>query len=162
MVESSRSNPLFDLLASDKNDVEGLAAYALYKRHKRSWAQDTRTIEQREPTAEEERNFARSAATADQLDRYRKDAQDILLAFANTFLEDERPRIEREAITSRIESAARSIEESGSFLSLLKIGVVSTVVTSALLALLAFGTQFFGIDLVDALRPPPASTTPDR
>lgn len=157
MAESSSNNPLFDLLASDKNDIEGLAAYALYKRHKRSWAQNTREVEHREPTPDEERNFARSAATPDQLDRYRKDAQDILLAFANTFLEDERPRIEREAITARIEAAARSVEQSGSFLSLLKVGVVSTIITSALLALLAFGTQFFGIDLIDALHPPTGS-----
>jgi hypothetical protein len=151
---SEDKNPLFDLLAGDNNDIEGLAAYALYKRHKRSWAKSIRELRQREPSAEEDSAFARSCATPDQLDRYKKDAQDILLAFASTYVEENRPKIEKDAITLRIEQAADSIESSGGFLSLLKVGVASTIITSALLALLAFGTQYFGIDLVDAIRLP--------
>lgn len=144
-------NPLFELLVGDSNDIEGLAAYALYKRHKRQWAHNFRTRLGREPTSDEEKNFAQGAATADQLERYRKDAQDILIEFATGFVEDERPQIAVEAVTGRVEAAARKVEQASSLRSLVIVGVVSTLITSAFLALLAFGTRVFGIDLVDAI-----------
>ncbi|MEG3662092.1 hypothetical protein [Celeribacter halophilus] len=153
-------NPLFDLLAGDDNeDIEGLVAYALYKRHKRSWATNFREKHNRAPSSDEERGFAESNATEDQLERYRMDAQDILIGFANSFVEDEKPVIEKNAISAELLEASQSIKASASFVSLLKVGVASTLITSALLALLAFGTQYFGIDLVDALNLPNASET---
>lgn len=146
-------NPLFDLLAanSDTDDLEGLVAYALYKKHKRSWARSFREKHSSEPTVEQEHEFARSCSTQDQLERYRKDAQDILLSFASQFVDGERAEIERQAIAGRIDKSVMRIEESLSFMSLLKVGITSTVLTSAFVALLAFGAQYFGIDLVDAL-----------
>ena len=150
---ASERNPLFDLLAGDRNDIEGLTAYALRKRHKRHWAANIR-LSGREPSLAEERAFAETAATEDQLDRYRNDAQNILIAFANEFAEDLRPEIERQAIDARITQAAERIDRAGSFVSLVKFGVASTLITSAFVALLAFGAQYFGVDLVDAIAPP--------
>ena len=145
-------NPMFDLLAGEGNeDIEGLVAYALYKRHKRIWATQIRAQHDRDPTDNEKNGFATSISTHDQCERYRKDAQDILIGFANSFVEDERPNIQRDAIAGELVEAAHSVKNAGSFWMLLKVGVVSTILTSALLALLAFGTQVFGIDLVDAL-----------
>lgn len=149
-------NPMFGLLAGDDNDdIEGLVAYALYKRHKRAWANGIRSDESRDPTDEEEQGFARSNSTEDQCERYRKDAQDILIGFANSFVEDEKPIIEKEAITDKVSDAVQKIENSSSFYSLCKIGVTSTLISSSFLALLAFGTHAFGIDLVDALKGSP-------
>lgn len=146
-------NPMFELLAGEDNeDIEGLVAYALYKRHKRQWAQKIRDEKHRNPTPDEEEGFAISNSTGDQCDRYRKDAQDILIGFANSFVEDQRPFIAKEAVAGELIEAAQKIRKSGSFWSLLIVGVSSTVITSVLLALLAFGTQVFGIDLIDALR----------
>lgn len=149
-IQRKSNNPIFDLLVGTSNDIEGLAAYALYKRHKRAWAESVRSTG-REPTNEEDQGFARVAATSDQLDRYRKDAQDILISFANEFVLNERANIIQDAMTGRAEDAFSKIEGSGGFLSLVKVGVVSTLITTGLLALLAFGVQLFGLDLVDAL-----------
>lgn len=149
-LRRSNLNPIFGLLVGSSNDIEGLAAYALYKKHKRAWAEGVRATG-REPTPDEEEGFARAAATPDQLDRYRKDAQDILIAFANEFVSDERASIIQEALTGRAEKAFLQIEGSGSFWALVKVGVTSTLITTGILALLAFGVQLFGLDLVDAL-----------
>ncbi|WP_152612480.1 hypothetical protein [Leisingera sp. ANG-S] len=152
---------MFNLLAGEDNEnIEGLVAYALYKRHKRQWANKIRAEQDREPTPAEEAGFATSISTDDQCERYRKDAQDILIGFANSFVEDQRPFIAKEAVAGELIEAAQTVKNSGSFWSLLKVGVVSTIVTSALLALLAFGTQFFGIDLVDALKGGSTGSTP--
>ncbi|MBU0645633.1 MAG: hypothetical protein KJ731_08110 [Alphaproteobacteria bacterium] len=155
-------NPLFDLLAGDDNEnIEGLVAYALYKRHKRTWAAIIREKHNRAPTADEERGFAESNATVDQLERYKMDAQDILIGFANSFVEDEKPQIEKAALSKEFLEASRTVKSSASFASLIKVGVASTLITSAILALLAFGTQYFGIDLVDALAIPNNSIASD-
>jgi hypothetical protein len=74
-----------------------------------------------------------------------------LVAFANEFVDDAADDIRREAIEGRIGSALDKIEDSTRFGSLVKIGVASTLIASAFLALLAFGAQYFGIDLVDAI-----------
>ncbi|CUH54412.1 hypothetical protein [Shimia marina] len=155
-------NPMFSLLAGkDNEDVEGLIAYALYKRHKRSWATNFEEKNKRPPNNAEKAAFAETTSTEDSCERYRMNAQDILIGFANSFVEDERPGIEQEAIKGSVSDAVHGIKKAGSFWSLLKVGVVSTLVTSALLALLAFGTQVFGIDLIDALQGTPESKGSD-
>ncbi|WP_131725715.1 hypothetical protein ACTTAL_16095 [Rhodobacter capsulatus] len=127
-------------------------AYALYKRHKRNWADKMRSEDPSAPSREQEEMFAASNATDDQLERYRKDAQDALLSFANAIVEQQRPGIEAEAISNELRMASDAIKDSGSFLALLKVGVASTIISTALLALLAFGTDRFGLDLLDALK----------
>lgn len=142
-------NPIFDhLVGENDSDLEALTAYALYKKHKRHWARNVEKTTGRLPTAAQDRDFFTAVATSDQLDRYRKDAQDILLAYANQMIVGARPQIEREAVEGRIDAAAKKIEQSGSFLSAIKAGVVSTLINTAILILLAVGIRLIGIDLL--------------
>lgn len=148
-------NPMFDLLTGgdryDDEGIEGLVAYSLYKRHKRQWASRFQEQNGRDPSDDEKQAFATSVSTDDQCDRYRMDAQDILIGFANSFVEAEKPEIEKNAVAGELKEAAMKVVKASSFISLVRVGVASTLVTSVLLALLAFSTQLFGIDLVDAL-----------
>lgn len=144
-------NPIFDRLVGDNDsDLEALTAYALYKKHKRAWARDMEQASGRLPTAAQDREFFTAVGTPDQLDRYRKDAQDILLAYANQMIIQARPQIEREAVEGRIDGAAKKIEQSSSLWSSVKAGVVSTLINTAILILLAVGIRLIGIDLLAA------------
>lgn len=144
-------NPLFDELAGKPDDIEGLVAYALYKRHKRRWAEDFRGRLKREPTTAEEIDFAHAAMTSDQLDRYRKDAQDMLIAFASGLVDEERPNIIEGALAGRAGDVLSKIEASARLRNIIVTSVASTIVTTLLLSFLAFGVRIFGLDLTDAV-----------
>lgn len=151
MTDTKEKNQIFDLLGADGNDIEALTAYALYKRHKRAWATEFQKINNRKPEPEDDAAFARAVSTTDQLDRYRKDAQDILIAFANQTVDEARNEISEEAITARIERAAREIGSQGSFKNQVLSGVTSTAITTLVLIILVIGIRLFGIDLIDGL-----------
>lgn len=145
-------NQVFDRLGAGGDDIEALTAYALYKRHKRKWAHEFETINGKLPGPDDEKQFAVAVTTDDQLERYRKDARDILIAFANQTVQEARPQIEAEAITVRIEQAADKVTTQGSVLSQVVVGIISSAIMTVLLIILAIGIRLFGIDLVDALR----------
>lgn len=123
-------NPIFDELAADSKDIEGLVAYALYKRHKRTWASGFRERNQREPTPSEELDFAHSAGTPDQLDRYRKDAQDQLIAFGTGLIEQERPNIVAAALADRAGTVLSKMEGTASWKNIIITSIAATLVTT--------------------------------
>lgn len=153
MTENLRS-PLFGLLVTQDNelDIDGLVAYSLYKHHKREWCTQFEADKNRVPSLEEKLDFAKSVSTPGQLERYIKDAQDALGEFAGSLLDEERPEIEKEAITGRVEAAAQKIESQGTLAAQIKIGVVSTMISTFTLVALAIGIRLFGIDLIDGLQ----------
>lgn len=142
-------NPVFDLLGAEGDDIEALTAYALYKRHKRAWSKDFLAEHGNAPTTADDLAFAKVAATSDQLERYRKDARDILIAFANQTVDDARPDIEREAITARVEKAAAEIGSQASFWKQVGFGIVATAINTLILIVLAVGIRLAGIDVLD-------------
>jgi len=144
-------NPIFDRLVGDNDtDLEALTAYALYKKHKRNWARDIEQETGSLPTPQQDTEFFKAVGTDDQLDRYRKDAQDILLAYANQMTENAAAEISKDAIRGRIEVAAQKIEGHGTFWSSVKSGIVSTLINTAVLILLAIGIRLIGVDLLSA------------
>ena len=72
------------------------------------------------------------------------------MAYSQQMIEAQRPEIARQAISGRVEAAAAKIERAGSFASALKSGVVSTLINTAILLVLATGLRLFGIDLLTA------------
>jgi hypothetical protein len=147
---SSRSN-VFDLLGADGDDIEALTAYALYKRHKRRWASDFIKANGRAPSVSEERAFSGMTETSDQLERYKKEASDFLIAFAEEIVESSRLDIEKEAITTRIEIAANQIGANGSLRRQVVSGIVATAITTLVYILLAIGIRLMGIDLLEVV-----------
>lgn len=144
-------NKVFDLLGAEGDDIEALTAYALYKRHKRRWAGEFEEANGTKPTALDDAAFAKAVSTSDQLDRYRKDAQDILIAFANQTVDDARPSIETDAISTRIEKAAATIEGQNSLGKQIWASLISTGVTTVFLIVVVVALALFGIDLLDGL-----------
>ena len=150
-MSEAEQNEVFDLLGADGNDIEALTAYALYKRHKRSWAASHLEKNGQKPSSIDDAAFARAVSTPDQLDRYRKDAQDILIAFANQTVDEARAEISEEAITARMERAAAEIRSQSSIKSQIVNGVISTSITTLVLIILVIGVRLFGVDLIDGI-----------
>lgn len=146
------SNPVFDLLGEDGHDIESLTAYALYKQHKRTWAADFQQQHGTPPSAADDAAFAKVASTYDQLNRYRKDARDILIAFANETVDDARPDIEREAITARIEKAAAEAGSQTTFWKQVQFGVVASAINTLILIVLAVGIRLTGVDFFEIMQ----------
>jgi hypothetical protein len=144
-------NEVFDLLGAEGDDIEALTAYALYKRHKRKWAADFEDCSGKKPTPQDDHAFAKAVSTHDQLDRYRKDAQDILISFANQTVVEARSDIEAEAITVRIEQAANEISGQSSFKNQILLSLVSTGITTLFLIVVVIGLRLFGLDVLTGL-----------
>lgn len=154
-------NEVFDLLGAEGDDIEALTAYALYKRHKRRWASEFERSNGKKPDQSDDQAFAKAVSTADQLDRYRKDAQDILIAFANQTVDDARAEIEAEAVTVRIERAAAEIGTQGSLRNQIFSSIISTGITTVFLIIVVIGLRLFGIDVIDGLQAIELPAEPD-
>lgn len=142
-------NPVFDLLGANSDDIQALVAYSLYKKHKREWADTIRQRDSRDPTADEDVQFANVVATASSLERFRQDASSMLVAFANQVVDDARPNIEEEAVAKRVEKAAASIEQAGKFWPNVGASIIASGVTISILVALTIAAELFGIDIVD-------------
>lgn len=148
---ASHHNPIFELLLAGSDDIECLVAYSLYKRHKRQWATDFEAKEGRKPSQQDDAAFAAMASTSDQLKRYQQNASDLIIAFANEVVEDERPLIEEEAITARIEAAASKVSGAASFGKQLLTGLASALITTCVLIVLTVAIALFGVDPLDGV-----------
>lgn len=144
-------NPIFEKLGADGDDIESLVAYALYKQHKRQWALNFEKREGRKPDPKEDAAFASAVSTEDQLNRYHQNAADLMISFANRVLEDARGEIEREAITTRIETAASAVSGSASFGKQVLTGLVSSLITTFVLIVLTVAIALFGVDPLDGV-----------
>lgn len=142
-------NPVFDLLEVETDDIQNMVAYALYKRHKREWARGIREKTGSDPTPEQDAEFAGVVATESSLQRFRDSAGNMLVAFANQVVDEERDNIEEEAVPKRVETALQTLERSGSFKNQVISGILSSFVTIAVLVLLTLSIGLFGIDVVD-------------
>ena len=126
-----------------------MVAYALYKRHKREWAREVREKTGGDPTPEQDAEFAGVVATESSLQRFRDSAGDMLVAFANQVVDDERPSIEEDAVPKRVEAAVTSFERSNALWRQFLVSLVTSIVTIAVLVLFTLSAGVFGIDVVD-------------
>lgn len=129
----------FEHLVASDDDLIGLIAYSLYKRDKRDFFVRWREQNGSLPQPDHLRAFATSVLTLGQEMRYRTAARDILDVYAQGVLEAERPLIERDAVTGRIEEAARRLEQAGRW----NRQLPAVLVAAAIFAVLALGGIFF-------------------
>jgi hypothetical protein len=123
-----------------------MVAYALYKRQKREWARTIHETTGNEPTLEQDEQFALSVSTPSALERFRQGANDMLVAFANQVVEDERPNIETEAVHKRVETAVISIKRANGFWRQILFNLLASAVTISVLVTLIIAAKIFGID----------------
>lgn len=79
MNEGERTyNQIYTKLVTDNTDIIGLVAYGIYKRHKLNFCTQFRDEYGRQPSHEECRVFYSTTNASDQLNQYRKTAEDIV------------------------------------------------------------------------------------
>lgn len=82
-------NFIYEQLVKSEDDLVGLIAYAIYKKHKIEFITKIKEEEHREPTEEECSAFFKASTTESQLAKYRNDAESILSdVVANTVNEE--------------------------------------------------------------------------
>lgn len=104
---------IFERLAPDESDDEvvGLIAYGLYKRHKRQWIINYRRANGGQPPDEAALKTYHDHYLEDDFRRLRAEAGSMLLNFAEVIVEDRRPKIERDAYLRGLSETEEKIIE---------------------------------------------------
>lgn len=99
-------NKMYDRLVTSDNDIEGLLAYGLYKRHKRAFIINYTKTHGTRPDDKEMDNFMTSAMS--QLDRYKKEGRDIFLQCVGEGVQKEHEKsAEHKRLVDRLVTAAQ-------------------------------------------------------
>lgn len=99
-------NKMYDRLVSSDDDIEGLLAYGLYKRHKRAFIINHTKTHGSRPDDKEIENFMTSALS--QLDRYKKEGRDIFLQCVGESVQKEHEKsAEHKRLVDRLVTAAQ-------------------------------------------------------
>lgn len=130
-------------------DIEGLLAYAICKRHELRWLKQHVSDNGKRPTPSEAATFIKSAITSKH--QYRTEAADALIAFAEEIVEGRRPHIEKRAVEGTFEAVEARILSATSFRQTVLSSIVGFLAVSLLLIIVAFSAQKLGIDLLDAI-----------
>lgn len=143
-------NPIFERIVGDQdNNPERLLAYALYKREKYNWTA-ARKAEGKPPTDADKSVFVESCVH--RIDSYLAEAGRALDGYAQAVVASERPAIEKNAITGRVEQAAQKLESWPSVWKQIGTGIASWVASLVLLLIAAWGAKTLGIDVIEALK----------
>lgn len=108
--EADRFNKIFQRLVRDPDDLVGLVAYGIYKQEKRDWIIRHRNEYSRRPSDDEVRSF-NSHYSDMALERFRNEAESMMIDFAEVVVESRAPEIERQAVASGINSLKVAISE---------------------------------------------------
>lgn len=100
-------NKMYDSLVTSDDDIVGLLAYGLYKRHKRSFIINHTRKHGSRPNQEEMENFMTSASS--QLERYKKDGEDVFLRSVGKAVQQEYEKSdEHKRLVDKVVAAAQS------------------------------------------------------
>jgi len=130
-------------------DIEGLLAYAIYKRHELRWLSQHVSDNGKKPTPSEYATFVKSAITSEH--QYLTESADALIAFAEEVVEGRRPEIEKRAVEGKFEAVETRIISATSFWQTVLSSIIGFLAVSLLLVIVAFSAQKLGIDLLDAI-----------
>jgi hypothetical protein len=144
-------NRLFELLVKGDDDLVGLLAYALSEQDRHDWLSAWLASHPAVPSEEQTEAYTAGRALSAQLERYRAGARAALEAYALAAVEFERPLVTEEAVTTRIERAARRVEAGGrwwrniggAIVAILVLGIVAVAAYAAI--------RYFRIDPIAIL-----------
>lgn len=85
----SKYNFIYEKLVVSEEDLVGLIAYGIYKRHKIEYITRIKEEQKREPTDEEFNAFFIASTTSSQLEKYRSQAENMLLEMAGNITDNE-------------------------------------------------------------------------
>ncbi|MEF2073113.1 hypothetical protein [Consotaella aegiceratis] len=131
-------NPLFERFVNvdlpDADMLPGMVAYCLYKIAKREWATDFFDRNGRKPNDSELADYIRTWTTT-RLAGAEKEAETVILTFANSVIEANEPTIREDALRGTFWSAVRASMTAAFFYTPLLIGFAVVL-------------RFSGIDLL--------------
>ncbi len=100
-------NKMYDSLVSSDDDIEGLLAYGLYKRHKRAFIINHTKEHGTRPDDKEMENFMTSALS--QLERYKKEGREVFLQCVGDGVRKEHEKSdEHKKLVERVVAVAQS------------------------------------------------------
>ncbi|RWD17015.1 MAG: hypothetical protein EOS75_03810 [Mesorhizobium sp.] len=129
-------NPIFSKLVGVDEDDEllGVVAYGLYKKAKSEWAASIAQQYHRPPTSEELKAYM-ATWTPSQLVNAKRNAAQVLSAYADSVISAEEPRILKDALK-------------GSFWTAVSTGIVGSFLYTLILIAVALVLARSGIDLI--------------
>lgn len=103
-------NYIFSKLVTDKDDIRGHIAYAIYKFEKVSHLEEFKKKNNREPNEEEINAFHDSCCNPARLEEYNAHAESILETFSNELLKEAADQIEKDYIEHQDEHLKKIIK----------------------------------------------------
>ncbi len=125
---STKYNFIYKDLVKADDDILGLIAYGIYKKHKIEFITKIKKEERREPTEEECRSFYAASTTTTQLDAYRSQAETMLSETVGSIAQEEIKNFERDMLKDYKKEISSCIPSNWkSFGTSIVAGIISTL-----------------------------------
>lgn len=132
-------NFIYEKLVSTEDDLVGLIAYGIYKKHKIEFITKIKDEYNREPTEEECKSFSAASTTESQLKNYRGQAETLLSEMVGNIANEELRRYEDEMLRSyKREITACLPSNKRSFGLSIVAGVLSTLLFTVIAGIFYF------------------------
>lgn len=153
-ADQEKYNPVFELLVDNEEDkITGYVAYALYKQKKRDWIVDFKERRGTLPSDAEFDEYNKAECLPRNLEMLRRDAQSVLAAYSTEIvaaeLESLKEKARNDVEQGRLDAALRTIEAQNSFSRQVGVALVSTLLTTIIIIIIAVALALFGVDVFD-------------
>lgn len=134
-------NFIYEKLVVSEDDLVGLIAYGIYKKHKIEFITRIKEEQKREPTEEECRSFFIASTTSSQLEKYRSQAENMLLEMAGNITDNELKQYEADMLKNYRKEISSCVPSNWSSFF---ISIGAGVVSAFLFAIIAGVFYFIG------------------
>jgi len=125
---TGRYNSIYKELVSADDDLVGLIAYGIYKKHKIEFITKIKDEQGCEPTDAECKSFFAASTTESQLQNYRRQAETMLSEMVGNIANEELKHYENEMLRNYKKEIASCLPSNGkTFLTSICAGVISTL-----------------------------------
>lgn len=134
-------NFIYEKLVLAEDDVVGLIAYGIYKRHKIEFITKIKDEQGREPTDEECRSFFAASTTSSQLDNYRRQAETMMSEAVGNIAREELSRYEDDMLRNYKKEISSCMPSNGKTFG---ISIIAGVLSAFLFSVIAGIFYFVG------------------
>ena len=139
MTMNGKYNFIYEKLVSAEDDLVGLIAYGIYKKHKIEFITKIKDEYKRDPTEEECKSFSAASTTESQLKNYRGQAETLLSEMVGNIANEELTRYEDEMLRNyKKEISACLPSNKRTFWLSIIAGIISTLLFSVIAGIFYF------------------------
>lgn len=136
---AAKYNFIYEKLVVSEDDLVGLIAYGIYKRHKIEFITRIKEELKREPTDDECHSFFIASTTSSQLEKYRSQAENMLLEMAGNITDNELRQYEADMLKNyRKEISSCMPSNWRSFFISIGAGIISALLFAIIAGLFYF------------------------